>query len=120
MRRWLLLLIVALLPLRAWVGEAMAAEMLARHQVPAAAATHHADAAECAGHHGEAAPAAQQYQGADGHEAICAACQACSTIALAFSQPPLPAAPYGAAPRVPQAVPFASAEPAPADKPPIS
>jgi hypothetical protein len=41
-------------------------------------------------------------------------------MALAFGQPSVPATPYGAAPPVPMAVAFASAEPGPTDKPPIS
>jgi hypothetical protein len=122
MRRWLLLLLVALLPLRGWTGEAMAAQMQAQHQAqPATAAAPHAAANDCGGHHDQAqAEAATGPQGAQAHGAICAACQACSTMALAFTRPRLPAAPYSAAPPVPMAETFASAEPASADKPPIS
>lgn len=116
MRRWLLLLIVVLLPLRGWMGEAMAAEMLARHHAQPPAAVPQSAAGDCAGHHDQAAGS----QAADTHDAACAACQACSTLALAFGHPLVPATPYGAAPPVPVAVAFASAEPAPADKPPIS
>lgn len=121
MRHWLLVLLIALLPLRGWMGEAMAGELLAqRHAQPPAAAAAHAAAADCAGHHAESADAATGSEAVQAHDAICAACQACSTMALAFSQPPLPLAPFGVAPPVPMAVAFASAEPALADKPPIS
>ena len=116
MRRWLLLLIVLLLPLRGWMGEAMAAEMRAQHHAQPPAAVSQSAAGDCAGHHDQAADP----QAADTHDAACAACQACSTLALAFGQPAVPAAPYGAAPLVPMAVAFASAEPGSTDKPPIS
>lgn len=128
MRRWLLVLLIALLPLRAWLGEAMAADMLAQHAAPVAAqqsASAHGAAGDCAGHHAKpgdagsaAGPQAQSGEGLDA--ANCAACQVCSTMALAFRQPQVSAPDFGAAPPVPAAFTFASAEPAPADKPPIS
>lgn len=104
MRRWLLLLMIALLPLRGWVGEALAGEMLQRHAPPAVAVapTHQQHAAaheDCAGHeHAQAqAPASQDH----GDCPTCADCQACSAavlvglagapVAQRFTQP-LPAA----------------------------
>lgn len=121
MRRWLFVLLIVLLPLRGWMGEAMAAQMAAQSHAPAGAAAHTA-AGDCAGHHADAEAAAPSVlQGSQqAMEAGCAACQACSTMALAFSHAPIPAPVFGTAPPVQSAVIFASAEPAPADKPPIS
>jgi hypothetical protein len=150
MRRWLFVLLVVLLPLRGWVGGAMAGEMLARHvaaaqaasqpasqathaQAPAAAAhaAHHAAAAvpphDCAGH-GHAHPPAHERTAAKAHApqlpdpgcVTCASCQACSSVALGVALPALPLVAFGHA--TPRAVPplFASAEPRLGDKPPRS
>lgn len=119
MRRWLLLLLIALLPLRGWVGEAMAGEM-AQRQVQAAAAvqaterTQHAHD-DCAGHDDDAAASHHH-----GDCPTCAGCQACSAAALvSFVATP-------AIQRLPQALPTAP-EPSSRDagpqtvlKPPIS
>lgn len=126
MRRWLLLVMVLLLPLRGWVGEAMAGEMLQQH-VAAMSSQHHAAPAPAAhdcDHHGSAAApaevdeAAQQPMQPDGDCATCASCQACSSVAL---WPPLPVLD---APTAIQSAPhggqgsFSSAEPVLAFKPP--
>lgn len=50
MHRWLLLLLIALLPLRGWVAESMAGEMLQQH-LAVAAAQPAGTAAGSAGHH---------------------------------------------------------------------
>lgn len=137
MVRWFLVLLIALLPLRGWVGEAMAGQMLQQqlaelsHSAPAPSAhrtpafTHD----DCLGH-GEAAERAAQAQAAAAERPdpafhagclTCAACQVCSAVALLA----LPAAATGSA-ELPQAVPqsrawtVASAEPAGVFKPPIS
>jgi hypothetical protein len=142
MRRWFVLLLIALLPLRGWVGEALAAPMLAQHVAAAAAhaqvhaqgeghgaghahGTHDAHAAmlhDCAGHtpaHDAAAPqdgAAQD----PGDCGTCAACQVCSAVALAVPSASTLVAAFGLA-RPAQAEPlFASAEPSQGVKPPIS
>lgn len=103
MRRWLLLLMVVLLPLRAWAGEAMAGQMLQAALPPA----QHAGqplAAPGAGHHAQAAPtahhdcdealpaaAAQPHHGQDAAGMddcpTCAHCQACSAVALSPPEP---------------------------------
>lgn len=131
MRRWLLLVMVLLLPLRAWVGDAMAAEMMGqRVAAQAQAEVHHG------GHHGEAAAMVHghdcdehaQAQPADdtpgasatpaGDCPTCASCQACSSVALWPSVAP------GSLPRIPQAAPdapqpaYASADAGHAFKPP--
>lgn len=134
MRRWLLILMLVLLPLRGWVGEAMAGDMLRQHGMPMAtqakAAGHaqHVSVPHCheAVHAGQdcgkhAAPAASAPDAgshAAGHAPTCASCQACSSVALGpcvfapepvrFSHPRPLADP----------VTFTSAEPALAFKPP--
>lgn len=107
-----------LMPLRGWVGDAMAVEMMGRHApaTPVAAVAQAADH-DCAGH-GQAAepgvlPAASDCP-------TCASCQVCSSVAVIF----VPAAAVAPLPtaavlwRVDTR--FASAEPVPAFKPPIS
>lgn len=125
MRRWLVLLLVLLLPMRAWVGEAMAGEML---HLPAAvmAAGHAAEAppqghgphADCAGHAHASGAQPDAQPAFDPDCRTCASCQACSAVALA-AQLPVRAAASFSHPQ-PQAVPlaFSSAEPHLAFKPP--
>jgi hypothetical protein len=131
MRRWLLLVMVLLLPLRGWVGEAMAAQMLQQHvaaaesMVATAGAGHqHANPAASAHHdcdeHAASAPVDDGKAEAKADCPTCSACQVCSSVALS----PYSAAPPAAAvtqPR-PQTVPHAhaSAEPLLAFKPPKS
>ena len=145
MRTLMLALMIALLPIRGWLGDAMAVEM-ARHAMPAVASAS-AEAAESvmAGAHchemmgagGDMADMAMDHGAAhgvgDSHDSsqhdtdighqgcgTCTACQACHTVALGG----LPAA--AIAHEAPQAPPafhatrFASTEPAPGLKPPIS
>jgi len=124
MRRWLVLLLVLMLPLRAWLGEAMAGEML--HLPAAVAAVHateagphaHGPHADCAEHaHASAAPS-DAHPAFDGDCRTCASCQACSAVALAAPLPVRTATSFSH-PR-PLAVPlaFSSAEPHLAYKPP--
>ena len=117
MRRWLLVLMILLLPLRGLVGEVMAGQMMQQHLGVAvsAAAAHDCD------EHRHAAPAADTHAHAadDSPDCpTCASCQVCSSVALnpfitttsseRASQPP---------PQLAQRHP-ASAEPALAFKPP--
>jgi hypothetical protein len=131
MRRWFVLLLIALLPLRAWVGEAMAGEMLAQQAVGAHAQADpvphgmHA-AAKAAAHdcmEGHAAPAHHDSVPlAHGQDdcPTCAACQVCSSVALNLEPPRLPttAAPHALPANGPAR--FASALAARAVEPPIS
>lgn len=144
MRTLLLALMIALLPIRGWLGDAMAVEM-ARHALPAAAAVSMASAATEA-HCQDAMEAMdaddgmgmqmamsghptqdlQDHATHDGGGAdhqgcgTCTACQVCHTVALGGM--PL----VDTVHLVPQAPPaahterFASAEPAQGLKPPIS
>ncbi len=130
MRRWFILLMIALLPLRGWIGEAMAGEMLA--QRTAEAATHaahmheghasqheaHASAHDCMEKH--AAVADEPTGATHGDCPTCAACQVCSSVALGIDLPAAVAAPIAHAPPASRDIHFASAEPARAVEPPIS
>lgn len=132
---------IVLLPLRGWIGDAMATEMVSSgvthlqtatktvadhtHQTGANPHSDHASQQEdvvlaqavpdCAGH-----GAAEGTPGADTHCATCTVCQSCHTVALSpsaahsvavLSPPALPYSP---------AVSFASALAALGQKPPIS
>jgi hypothetical protein len=147
MRRWLLILMVALLPLRGWVGDVMAMEMAAGSMAHAGPSTQiapnsianyqessgtqalfdsesvsqkHADCpghAEAAGAETDASAAADS--GHDGCSA-CTTCQVCHSVALAgVVEPPPSNALHFETPRTSETA-FASALPARGDKPPIS
>lgn len=139
MRHLLFALLIALLPLRGWVGDAMATQMAAgqlQHPAMQAApqAAAHVHEAMDAGHtgHEEAAPEAALAlhdcadpttdgagHSADGHCDTCAACQACHTVAL--SLPASALLPVFSAPTLPRPAAdlFASADAALRQKPPI-
>lgn len=98
MRRWLLVFLVLLLPLRGWVGEAMAGQMLHErmtqvqaetgvhaHGDPAPEHAHHDGADASHAHSGLAAPG--DTANAHGDCGTCAACQVCSSVALSPSVP---------------------------------
>lgn len=96
MRRWLLLVIVLLLPLRGWMGEAMAADMLRQ---AAAGMQSHSHAVEqdaraahghdCDGHaQADAAQPGAEDAAPQAHAdcPTCAMCQVCSSVALSPAQ----------------------------------
>jgi hypothetical protein len=140
MRRFSFVLMIALLLLRGWMGEAMATGMALTPLQPQPSATqavaahthapgtqmhvghepaepeafHHAQAVhDCAGD-----PASDEASDAD--HAHCVACQVCHTVALAPSAPGThPAFSARALPRATAAF-FASADTAIGQKPPIS
>lgn len=134
MRRLVIVLMIALLPLRGLVGDAMAMEMAAATlEQPAQAIeagavythgskatadfdTENAAHADCPGHADSPTETAQ----ASSDCGTCAACQICHAVALAPSFPHLAPAPLSAE-RPPTAGPdFASADRAQGIKPPIS
>ncbi|MES2482015.1 MAG: hypothetical protein V4609_08470 [Pseudomonadota bacterium] len=136
MRTLLLALMIALLPIRGWLGDAMAFEMV-RHSLPAAEAVVSATSGIAESHcheatmeadtgHGMAAMHdnggdAQQPHGTDhANCGTCVACQVCHTVALGGM--PLVDTPHAApqAPPAARAARFASAEPVLGLKPPIS
>ncbi|MBC5765955.1 hypothetical protein [Ramlibacter albus] len=109
MRIRMILLLVAALLFKGWVGEAMAGQMLAQQldQAVAAQAMH----ADCPGH--------AAHEDGKTNPASCEQCQACSLHAL----PAMPVLVAGAAPRATPAqaaIHFTSAEPRPTRKPPVS
>lgn len=130
MRRWLLVLMLLLLPVRGLVGEVMAGQMLQQQVAAAVQASHdgqahdheHGHEAHAGDHAGHAA---SDHDG-DEHAAAqptadcptCATCQMCSSVALGTSPAAMAAEP------APQALPhtaqraYPSAEPALAFKPP--
>jgi hypothetical protein len=125
MRHLLFALMIALLPLRGWVGDAMAAQMASTALAHTGAAAHHtmhdapADPAlalhDCAGHDDRH----EQAGTTQGDCSTCTACQICHSVALT---PPLPhRTPASLTSGQPQASHphFASAERAPGFKPPI-
>ncbi len=140
MRFLLLALMIALLPLRGWVGDAMAMQMVnPALQAPGIATVSIAPRADMAGHEAEidVHHAAMTHADCPGHAsradvpmdslhqtegadcATCALCQICHTVALT------PVSLHIAAALLPAAQPqtsshlFASAERAPGFKPPI-
>ena len=132
MRRWLFVFLIMLLPLRGWVGDAMAIQMaLPGQHAPAPDATQVADhdsrqadisldasaaAGDCGGHTGvpDAGDASESV-----HCEACAMCQTCHTVAV-LQWPDLlavaPASPVS--PSAPMQV-FASADRTLLLKPPI-
>jgi len=119
MRRVLvLLLLVCLLPLRAWAGDAMA--FAHAHAQPTASVAHAAQAGEASTHcHEQAtADAAAHPQAPNSHAPACSGCDICHSqvacdSALAWLASPLPAPPLAQGP-----LHFASALPLPHFKPP--
>lgn len=118
MRRWFVVLLIVLLPWRAWAGDAMVLSMAAspeQAQVAAVAAVADAATAPHCADHAVADPASP------GETALHAACDICNGPLLATT----PWAAAGPAPLPPSrltagAVRFASAQPHPGHKPPIS
>ena len=119
MRRWLVLLMLVLLPLRGWVGEAMAGEMIQQQLHGPHAAAQHAMDHDCAGHAGHAGHPDHEAAKADPCS-TCASCQVCSAVALAVPLRTVPCASFGHAPPRFEAPAFASAERQLAFKPPKS
>ena len=127
MRRWLVLLMLVLLPLRGWVGAAMAGDMIqqqlhgphavALQQIDVHPTGHHGMDHDCAGHgsHAEHSP---QTPASPDSCSTCASCQACSALALAVPVTSVPCAIFGHAPPAFDAPRFASAERQLAFKPP--
>ncbi|MGH6638245.1 MAG: hypothetical protein ACREBY_06520 [Polaromonas sp.] len=145
MRFLLFALMIALLPLRGWFGDAMATEMALaqlQHQQPATkiianhahkpgaeahfdhepAASKAADAVQAVqvAHDCTGQPAGDASHAADAHCESCSACQACHTVALSPAAAKLN--PVFSALTLPRAAAaqFASAEAALGQKPPIS
>lgn len=122
MRILLLAFMIALLPLRSWVGDAMAmapvAHASASPQVEVAPPT----TTDCHEHsHGPAqSPTAAHHDEAHGQDCgNCSACQICHSVALAPALPSFAPATLPALPPASVSRQLASAERAPGFKPPI-
>lgn len=124
MRILFLAFMIALLPLRSWVGDAMAMGLGSHAMTAAQAEVMPPAAADCHDHSGHAPVldhlAAQHSEAHDQDCGSCSACQICHSVALASALPsytpsPLPDVPPASATRQ-----LASAERAPGYKPPIS
>ena len=136
MRRLLFILLIALLPLRGWVGDAMAIGMAAQQVRMAsisAALDAHAPLEETHGHQAANTDTDAVYAnechgatgGATSHSAdsdceSCAVCQACHTVALSSAASDALARLAPAVPPQTVVAQFASAEAALGQKPPIS
>lgn len=127
-RAFFLALMIALLPLRGWVGDVMAMERLGQALTTAPAAAIHDGCHEAQAHHDQDAAHEHLGQPPDGHGnshaqadcSGCTVCQICHSVVLASA--PVPASTAA----LPTALPpsharlYASAEPVPGFKPPIS
>ena len=126
MRHLLLALMIALLPVRSWMGDAMAVAMLAApaHAMsPAVADTGHsmdADHAMGSDHAMTADSTSMQDGGSGDGEHTHKNCDVCNGPAMALSIPAVPALTPTHGMLVPPAERFASSEPHRGFKPPIS
>ena len=139
MRRLLLILMIALLPLRGWAGDAMATGMAAgqvaqmqQRQIATESIATHADVVSVKAdfdHETAVLDAVRTVADCTGHGAddtdgsqcdTCSACQACHSVALANSAPKLPSTFQAFALPQSAAYQFASADAALRQKPPIS
>jgi hypothetical protein len=119
MRHWFLVLMIALLPLRGWVGDAMAVEMLTMPVHASVAMDEHGadpDHDHCACD--EHAQHAQHAGGSTDHQHH--ACDVCNVPALATAVPALQPLPGVHRQLTPPAERFASSEAQRGIKPPIS
>lgn len=134
MRRVLYVVLILLLPLRAWVGDAMATQMAVPAPVSletSAGPSYHGDQAASPAHGhlqsaavqstaGDCAGHAQADQGDMAHCATCAMCQTCHTLAVLHPDA-VPDAGLAIAALPQRAVHrFTSADRAPALKPPVA
>jgi hypothetical protein len=132
MLRWILLLTIALLPLRGWMGDAVAGERAAQVAAMHSAVVHHQEApigSRTAGDGHDHVDCMDDVQAqaegdpvavAGGDCPTCSHCQACSGVALTSNS--TISLPEGYDSLRPSATidPFASADRAPGFKPPIS
>ena len=123
MRHLLLALMIALLPIRGWMGDAMAVAMLAAPAHAMSQAASAADHAMDTGHDmgSEHAMTGDHADMQDsGSEHTHKSCDVCNGPAMALSIPAVPALAPGHSMHAPPAEHFASSEPRRGTKPPIS
>ncbi len=86
MRHYLIILMIALLPLRSWAGDVMAVSMATQALTTANAelvVKHVAtDMQDCAGHSGSANDLPEAAASDEGHCKTCVTCQICHSVAL--------------------------------------
>jgi hypothetical protein len=114
MRHWFLVLMIALLPLRGWVGDAMAMEMLTQPAHAGMAMDEHG-----AGH-GNCACDEHATSAADSDDHQHSACDVCNVPALAMATPAIQTPPTVHGQHVVPSERFASSEAQQGIKPPIS
>jgi hypothetical protein len=112
MRHLMLALLIALLPLRGWMGDAMALGTQHATVVQVTSAMH----ADCAGHHAGSVEATSSHS--TNH--TCHACDVCHSPAFAPMNGLTWTSPRGPVPQPERSERFASAVPQPGIKPPIS
>jgi len=129
MRHWLLILMIALLPLRGWAGDAMALSMWATPGSSQAMAPCHetakpvaAVASEGGSHHTSAAESMAHGSdtGSGTQHATCNACDVCNGPAMTPALHSASTTPSVHAHITPASEHFASAEPQRGSKPPIA
>ncbi len=125
MRHLVVALMIVLLPLRGWAGDAMATQMATHGASPAvsieagATRTHDMGAAsDCAGHQASKQVDSPDTKSANGE--TCQACQACHTLALSSSTATDSVLFEAPSPPLVTAAQFTSADTALGQKPPIS
>ena len=125
MRYLVVVLMIVLLPLRGWAGDAMATQMATHVTNPAvsveagAALTHDmGSAADCAGH--QANKQADSSDSKSANAETCQACQACHTLALSGNTAIDSVLFEAPSPPLVTAAQFTSADTALRQKPPIS
>ena len=124
MRRFLVILMIALLPLRSWAGDLMAVSM-STHVVTAASANSVVKQAsggmeDCASHSVFQSETPETGAVDDGHCNTCVTCQICHSVALVNVSLPASCAAEANHLKSISVIPFASATLADSVKPPIS
>lgn len=128
MRALLLAIMIALLPVRGWLGDAMAVGMALHDMASSASVAHgqgdgHARQGRTDSDNAAHADCLEHSAPADaGHSSCtqCSACDVCHSVALALNPAPIPPAGFQASMRPPTGAAFVSAEPQPGFKPPIA
>ena len=124
MRHYLIILMIALLPLRIWAGDVMSVSMSAQALTAASVEIVAPQASggmeDCAGHPDSVGEAAKAGAADDGHCKTCVSCQICHSVALVSMDVLASGPPHANRLKSPSAAIFVSATLADSVKPPIS
>lgn len=124
MRRYIVILMILLLPLRSWAGDLMAVLMTTQALSAASASVvalqASSDVNECAGHSAVQSETPDTGAVEDGHCNTCVTCQICHSVALVNISLPSLGEPAASHVRSSSPASFASATLADSVKPPIS